>query len=94
VDTVLEGSALQPAHGPITAQLIRNRAERHGLGEELHGGHGRHLQLQGSVARAVAEGVEAALTPKEVARLTRPRPANPEATRVTSRRATTRPLGP
>lgn len=80
VDAVLEGSALQAGERVrITAQLIRTEPERHVWAQSYTADMSDILELQGSVARAVAEAVETALTPKEVARLTRPRPTHPEA---------------
>ncbi len=80
VDTVLEGSALHAGnHVRVTAQLIRAEPERHLWAHSYTADMTDILQLQGQVARAVAEAVQATLTPTEVARLTRPRAVRPEA---------------
>jgi TolB-like protein len=80
VDAVLEGSALQAGERVrITAQLVRTEPERHVWAQSYVADMKDILELQGRVARAVAEAVEAALTPSEVARLSRPRPIHPEA---------------
>ncbi len=80
VDAVLEGSALHADDRVrITAQLILADPERHLWAQSFTAEMGDILQLQGRVARAVAEAVEARLTPGEVTRLTRPRTVRPQA---------------
>jgi TolB-like protein len=80
VDAVLEGSALHAGtRVRINAQLIRPEPERHLWAQSYVSEMKDILKLQGSVARAVAEAVEATLTSKEIARLTRVRPVHPEA---------------
>jgi TolB-like protein len=80
VDVVLEGSALHAGDRVrITAQLIQAEPERHLWAQTYVCEMGDILQTQGRVARAVAEAVEARLTPGEAARLARPRVADPGA---------------
>jgi TolB-like protein len=80
VDTVVEGSALHAGDQVrITAQLIQAHPERHLWAQSYVAEMGDILQLQGRVARAVAEAVEARLSPGEVTRLTRSRTVRPEA---------------
>lgn len=80
VDAVVEGSALHAGDRVrVTAQLIQVEPERHIWAHSYVSDMTDILELQGQVAHAVAEAVEARLTPKEVARLGRPRPANPDA---------------
>ncbi len=83
VGYVVEGSALQlGSRVRITAQLIQAEPEQHLWARSYEAEMSDILELQGRVARAIAESVQAVLTPNEVARLSRPRPANPEAHRA------------
>jgi TolB-like protein len=80
VDSLVEGSALHAGDRVrITAQLIQAEPERHLWAQSYVAEMGDILELQGRVARAVAEAVEARLTPGEITRLTRPRTVRPEA---------------
>lgn len=80
VDVVLEGSALHAGDRVrITAQLIQAFPERHLWAESYVSDMGDILHLQGRVARAVAEAVQARLSDRELARLTRRRNVDPEA---------------
>jgi TolB-like protein len=80
VDAVVEGSALHAGDRVrITAQLIQADPERHLWAQTYVAKMGDILRLQGGVARAVTEAVEARLTPAEVTRLARPRTVRPEA---------------
>jgi adenylate cyclase len=81
VGVIVEGSALRSgSHVRITAQLIQAEPEQHLWARSYEGELSEILQLQARVARAIAESVQAVLTPKELERLSRPRRAtNPEA---------------
>jgi serine/threonine-protein kinase len=80
VDGVIEGSALREGDQVrITVQLIDGRSDRHLWGRtfdrELRG----VLALHSEVARAIAEQVEATLTPGEARHLAAAAPVDPEA---------------
>jgi TolB-like protein len=81
VSAIVEGSALRcGSHVRITAQLIQAEPEQHLWARSYEGELSDILQLQARVARAIAESVQAVLTPKQLERLSRPRSAtNPEA---------------
>ncbi len=81
VGTLVEGSALRSGNSVrITAQLVQAEPEQHLWARSYEGELSDILQLQAQVARAIAESVQAVLTPKELERLSRPRGAtNPEA---------------
>lgn len=80
VDAVLEGSALHAGSTVrVNAQLILAAPERHLWAETYICELKDVLQVQGSVAQAVAQAVRAALTPAEAARLSHPREVTPEA---------------
>lgn len=80
VDTVVEGSVLHTGERVrVTAQLIQADPEQHLWAQSYVCDLRDILQLQGRVARAVAEAIQTTLTPQEVARLTRPRTVRPEA---------------
>jgi TolB-like protein/Tfp pilus assembly protein PilF len=80
VDALVEGCALHSdKRVRVSAQLIRAEPEQHLWAQSYECELGDVLEVQGSIARSVAEGIEAALTAKDVARLARPRPVNPEA---------------
>jgi TolB-like protein len=80
VGLVLEGSALHAgSRVRISAQLIRAEPEHHIWARSYTSEIRDILELQGRVARSVAEAVQTTLTPMEVARLSRRRTVNPEA---------------
>lgn len=80
VDAVLEGSALRAGNRVrVTAQLIQVEPERHLWAQSYECKMSDILAVQGRVAHAVAESVQAALTPSDLARLSRPLQVNPKA---------------
>lgn len=80
VSVVVEGAALQTGDRiRITAQLIQAEPEQHLWAHSYEVGITDILQLQGRVARTIAESVHAVLTPDDLTRLSRPRVAKPEA---------------
>ncbi len=80
VDTVVEGSALLAGRRVrITAQLIQVEPEQHLWAQSYECDLGDILAVQGQVARAIAEAVHAALTPQDLARLSRAPRVNSEA---------------
>jgi adenylate cyclase len=80
VGVIVEGAALCTGNRiRITAQLIQAEPEQHLWAHTYEAEMRDILQLQGRVARAIAESVHAILTPDDLARLSRPRVANPEA---------------
>ena len=80
VDAVVEGSVLHAgSRVRITAQLIQAQPERHLWAQSYECELKDVLEIQARVARAIAESVQAALTPDDVARLSRPRVTNPKA---------------
>ena len=80
VDAIVEGSVLR-AGGRIriTAQLVQVVPEHHLWANAYQSDLGDILTTLDQVARAIAGAVQVALTPGELARLSRPRPVNPEA---------------
>ena len=80
VDAVIEGSVLREGgRVRVTAQLIRAATDQHLWAESYERDLRSVLELQGDIARAVAEKVHAVLTPTERTRLTSTRPVDPEA---------------
>jgi len=80
VGVVVEGTALRAADRVrINAQLVQADPEQHLWARAYEGPIDDILALQGRVARAIAESVHAVLTPADLARLSRPRTAKPEA---------------
>jgi TolB-like protein len=80
VDALLEGCALHSdKRVRVSAQLVRAEPEQHLWAQSYECELGDVLAVQGRIAHSVAEAVEAALTPKDVARLARPRPVNSQA---------------
>jgi len=80
VDAVVEGSALLAGtRVRITAQLIQAEPEQHLWAQSYECDLGDILGVQGQVARAIAEAVHAALTPQDLARLSRALRVNLEA---------------
>jgi TolB-like protein len=86
VDAVLEGS-VQKSGGRvrITAQLVRASSDQHVWAKSYERDLKDVLGLQSEVARAVAEEVQAALTPAEKKRLANARPVDPEVHELTLR---------
>jgi TolB-like protein/Tfp pilus assembly protein PilF len=79
-DAIVEGSVLQAGgRVRITAQLVQAVPEQHLWAGSYECEMGDILTIQGRVARAIAEAVQATLTPAEVRRLDRPRPVEPSA---------------
>lgn len=79
-DAIIEGSALHAGnHVRISAQLIQAEPERHLWAKSYECEMRDVLEVQGRVARTVAEAVQAALAPAELARLSRPRQVHPQA---------------
>src|SRR5262245_23472303 len=80
VDAVVEGAVVRSGqHVRITAQLIHAATDRHLWARGYDRNLGDIVTLQGDVARAIAQAIEVALTPQELARLTSPRRVNPKA---------------
>jgi TolB-like protein len=80
VDAVVEGTALHTRTAiRITVQLVAVAPERHLWAHAYECAPSDIVSIHRQVARAVAEGVDAALTPSELARLSRPAPVHPGA---------------
>lgn len=80
VDALVEGTAVHTGTSiRITAQLVAATPERHIWAHAYECAPGDIVSVHRQVARAVAESVDAALTPSEVARLSRPIHVHPEA---------------
>ena len=80
VDGLVEGSVLRAGDRVrITAQLIHAATDQHIWAKSYDRDLSDVLALQSEVARAIAEEVQAKLTPQESARLARPRRVNPAA---------------
>jgi TolB-like protein len=80
VSVIVEGAALREGNRfRITAQLVQAEPEQHLWARSYEGEISDILQLQGHVARAIAESVHAILTADDLARLGRPRVANADA---------------
>ena len=78
VDGFVEGSVLRAGDRVrITAQLIHAATDQHIWAKSYERDLSDVLALQSEVARAIADEVQAKLTPQERARLTRARPVNP-----------------
>jgi TolB-like protein/DNA-binding winged helix-turn-helix (wHTH) protein/Tfp pilus assembly protein PilF len=79
VDAVVEGSVSRDgSRVHITAQLLDAREDRHLWAATYERPLQDVLSLQSQIANAIADQVEAKLTPAESARLTKPRPINQE----------------
>jgi tetratricopeptide (TPR) repeat protein len=79
VDAVIEGSVLRAGNRVrITAQLIQATTDRHLWARSYERDLRDVLALQDQVARAIANEVEAKVTPQEQARLANARPVNAE----------------
>ena len=80
VDALVEGSVMRAGDRVrITAQLIHAATDQHLWAKSYERDVSDVLALQSEVARAIAEEVQAKLTPQERARLTRARRVNPAA---------------
>ena len=80
VEAVVEGTVLHAGNRVrITAQLIRVPDEAHLWAQSYEGDLRDTLTLQNSVARAIAEQIQATLNRKEEAALQSRKPVNPEA---------------
>lgn len=80
VDAVVEGSVLRAGNNVrITAQLLDARQDRHLWAASYEHELTNVLELQGQVARSIADQINIKLTPEEGASLTARRSANPAA---------------
>ncbi len=80
VDAIVEGSVLRAGDRiRITAQLVQVVPEHHLWANAYQFDLTDILTTLAQVARAIAQAVQVALTPGELARLSRPRPVDPEA---------------
>ncbi len=80
VDGFVEGSVLRAGDRVrITAQLIHAATDQHIWAKSYERDLSDVLAMQSEVARAIADEVQAKLTPQERARLARARPVNPAA---------------
>ncbi|HEY3203865.1 MAG TPA: protein kinase, partial [Thermoanaerobaculia bacterium] len=80
VDAVVEGSVLLSGNRVrVTAQLIQARGDRHLWAKSYERDLREVLSLQGEVARAIAQEIQAKLTPQEQASLSATRPVDSEA---------------
>jgi len=79
VDALVEGSVTRSGDRVrITVQLIQAASDRHLWAHTYDLQLSDVLTVQGELARAIAAGISHTLTPQEQARLSRPRPMNPE----------------
>ena len=89
VEAVVEGSVLRSGERVrITAQLIRVPVERHIWAQSFDGDLRDTLVLQKSVARAIAEQIQARLNQREQAALEHSKVVNAEAYEPTSKDGT------
>ena len=80
VDAVIEGTVLREGDRVrITAHLIQASTDQHLWDERYERGLRSVLAMQSEMASAIAEKVQAALTPSERTRLASARPVNPDA---------------
>jgi TolB-like protein/Tfp pilus assembly protein PilF len=80
VNTIVEGSVLRVGDKVrITAQLIDAPSDKHLWADSYERDTRDVLTLQDEVASTIARQIDVELTPKEQARLTQPRPVNPDA---------------
>jgi TolB-like protein/Tfp pilus assembly protein PilF len=80
IDAVVEGSVgLSANKVRVRAQLVRAAPEEHLWAESYERDLPDVLALQRDVAKAIAHEIKVTLTPEEKARLTNPRPVDPEA---------------
>jgi len=79
VDALVEGSVVRSGDRVrITVQLIQAASDRHLWAHTYDLQLSDVLTVQGELARAIAAGISHTLTPREEARLSQPRPVNPE----------------
>ena len=79
-DAIIEGSALHAGNRVrISAQLIQAEPERHLWAQSYECAMNDVLAVQARIAHSVAGAVQAALTPKDLARLSRPQAVNSQA---------------
>lgn len=79
VDALVEGSVVRSGDRVrITVQLIQAASDRHLWAHTYDLQLSDVLTVQGEVARAIAASISHTLTPQEQARLSQPRPMNPE----------------
>ena len=80
VNTIVEGSVLRVGDKVrITAQLIDAPTDKHLWADSYERDTRDVLTLQDEVASTIAQQIDVELTPNEQARLTQPRPVNPQA---------------
>jgi serine/threonine protein kinase/Tfp pilus assembly protein PilF len=80
VDGIVEGSVLRVGDRVrITAQLIQAASDRHLWAESYDRDLRNVLELQSSLAQAIAREIKIVITPQEQSRLASTRPVNPEA---------------
>jgi TolB-like protein/Tfp pilus assembly protein PilF len=80
VDALIEGSVIRVGDGvQITARLINGRTDERIWGDFFQGTFSNILALQSQVTLAIAQEIEAALTPDEQERIARTEAVNPEA---------------
>jgi TolB-like protein len=80
VDAVIEGSVLKAGNDVrVTAQLVDGRTDTHLWSDNYTGTLTNILDLQSQVTLAIAQEIEAALTPEEERRIARTEAVNPEA---------------
>jgi TolB-like protein/DNA-binding winged helix-turn-helix (wHTH) protein len=80
VDGIVEGTIQRSGDRVrITAQLIYGPSDRHLWARTFERDTRDALTLEGEVAQAIAQEIQAKLTPQEQARLAQPRPVNSEA---------------
>jgi len=83
VDAIVEGSVLHSGSlVRVTAQLVKASPEEHLWARNFDCEVGDVLAVQARIARAVAESIHAALTPQDLARLSRTIPGNAETHRA------------
>jgi TolB-like protein/DNA-binding winged helix-turn-helix (wHTH) protein/Tfp pilus assembly protein PilF len=83
VDAVVEGSVLRAGDRVrITAQLVQATTDKHLWAETYEREMRDVLSLQEEIAKAIAQQVQAKLSPQEQTRLAVARPVNPEAHRL------------
>jgi eukaryotic-like serine/threonine-protein kinase len=80
VDGIVEGSVLRVGDRVrITAQLIQAASDRHLWAESYDRDLRNILELQSSLAQAIAREIKIVITPQEQSRLANTRPVNPDA---------------
>ena len=80
VDVLVEGSVIRAGNDvQVTARLIDGRTDERIWGDFFQGAFSDIMALQSEVTLAIAQEIEAALTPEEETRITRTEAVNPEA---------------